>query len=223
MPDPSAQPTPSCRHRSARPAASAAVPASVVPTWLTATPASRVSSSATSLSLSSSMVPTSWATVGERSRASSMLPPGAVPERVDPATAIAGAGQHLAEQLAVAERRVGHEGGVVAMPVVLDHQRRQRPGVGRHLPVLPARRPAAAHVTALVGHHVAGHPPDAGRQQLIDQGAEGVGAVDGQRGVASADQHQVALHDAVDHRPAGGHRGGEGLVGAVGRPGRRPR
>ena len=59
-------------------------------------------------------------------------------------------GERSAEAVGVRERGIGEEGRVGAPAIAIDHQCRQRPGVGRDLPVLPTGGAAGAVVARLV-------------------------------------------------------------------------
>ena len=100
--------------------------------------------------------------------------------------------QRAAKSLRVGERGIGDERGVAAPAVVVDHERGERTGVGRDLPVLPSGSPAGSVVTRLVDQDRAGDVADAAGAELRGEGRDGVDARARDRRIAAGDDHEVA-------------------------------
>ena len=76
---------------------------------------------------------------------------------VDPAIVTPSAAS-ASRKRSVGERRVGEERRIAAPAIVIDHERRQRPGVGGDLPVLPTSGAARRRGRASVDEQPAVHP-----------------------------------------------------------------
>ena len=146
-----------------------------------------------------------------------------------------------AKQVRIRERGIGEELRVGAPTIAVDHERRERAGIGGDLPVLPLTGSACTVVARLVDEQRTRYVGDTVRAHLVGEHSKRMRAAGGQRGVAAADHDEVAGRAQPDlgrqscvrpqHRERA-HRGEEllvrrrrqrhvGFVGRAPRPSRR--